>query len=224
MTERRTRPRLNLCRHEDRLLRYRQMNRSYTDETVLVTGLRDGDEAAYEYLVREHGGRLLSVIRRILRNEDESADALQDTFIAAFKNIDRFEGAAKLTTWLHQIAVNAALMKLRKKRNIHERSVDDLLPQFLDDGHRADVGPTWTLTADQVAEQAELTGVVHEQIAALPDQYREVIVLRDIEQVSTDEAAQVLNITPGALKVRLHRARQALRKLLEPHMAGEKSA
>ncbi|QNN25338.1 sigma-70 family RNA polymerase sigma factor [Planctomycetales bacterium ZRK34] len=200
------------------------MNRSYTDETVLVTGLRDGDEAAYEYLVREHGGRLLSVIRRILRNEDESADALQDTFIAAFKNIDRFEGAAKLTTWLHQIAVNAALMKLRKKRNIHERSVEDLLPQFLDDGHRADVGPTWTLTADQVAEQAELTGVVHEQIAALPDQYREVIVLRDIEQVSTDEAAQVLNITPGALKVRLHRARQALRKLLEPHMAGEKSA
>lgn len=200
------------------------MNRSYTDETVLVAGLREGDETAYEHLVREHGGRLLSVIRRILRNEDEAADALQDTFIAAFRNINRFEGAAKLTTWLHQIAVNAALMKLRKKRNIHERSVEDLLPQFLADGHRADVGPTWTLTADQVAEQSELADVVREQIAALPDQYREVIVLRDIEQVSTEQAAQVLNITPGALKVRLHRARQALRKLLEPHMAGEKSA
>jgi len=212
------------CRSKGRMLRCDSMSRAPWDETTLVQGLRDGDEAAYEHLVRQHGGRLLSVIRRILRDEDESADALQDTFLAAFKNIDRFEGAAKLTTWLHQIAVNAALMKLRKKRNIHERSVEDLLPSFLQDGHRAEVGPTWKLTGDDVAEHRELRSVIHEQIAALPEQYRSVILLRDIEQVSTDEAAQILGVTPGALKVRLHRARQALRKLIEPYMTGENLA
>ncbi|MBI1370733.1 MAG: sigma-70 family RNA polymerase sigma factor [Planctomycetes bacterium] len=197
-----------------------QSSVSYSDEARLLEGLRAGDDAAYDHMIRQHGGRLLAVIQRIVHNADDAADVLQDTFVAAFRNIDGFAGQSKLSTWLHQIAVNNALMKLRKKRNIHERSIEDLLPKFQDNGHRIDVGPTWDITAEDVVQKDELMRQVHEQIANLPEQYREVLLMRDIEEVSTEEAAGRLGITTGALKVRLHRARQALRTLLEENVLG----
>ena len=105
------------------------------EEKALLEALRAGDEAAYEKLVREHTGRMLSVARRFLREEDDARDAVQDAFVSAFRAIGNFEGGSRISTWLHRIVVNAALMKLRTRRRKPEESIDDMLPRWTDDGH-----------------------------------------------------------------------------------------
>ena len=187
-------------------------------EQVLLERLRSGEDAAYEELVRGMGGRMLAVARRFLGSEDEAEDAVQEAFIQAFKNIGRFEGASRLSTWLHRIVVNAALMRLRKKGRSREISIEELLPSFLEDGHR--VAPTgrWIETGEQIAERKELRQLVRDAIDRLPDNYRNVLLLRDIEQLDTEESAKILDLTVNATKTRLHRARQALRGLLDPQL------
>ena len=109
------------------------------DETSLLAGLRRGEEAAFELLVRTYGGRLLQVARRFV-GEDDARDALQEAFLSAFKSIGRFDGRSKISTWLHRIVVNSALMRLRKKSSKVEESLEPLLPTFIENGHRADPG------------------------------------------------------------------------------------
>ena len=105
------------------------------DERALVAALRAGDAAAYERLVRDNASRMMAVIRRYLRDEAEAADALQAAFTSAFRAMGRFEGQSSLATWLHRIAVNAALMRLRTRARRPEEPLDDLLPAFRPDGH-----------------------------------------------------------------------------------------
>src|SRR5262245_52418857 len=104
-------------------------------EPKLLERLLAGEEAAYEQLVRTYGGRMLAVARRFLPVEEDARDAVQDAFLSAFRSIRRFEGNAQLSTWLHRIVVNAALMKLRTRRRKPEQSIEDLLPGYLEDGH-----------------------------------------------------------------------------------------
>ncbi len=188
------------------------------DEARLVADLRAGDEAAYERLVRDYGGRLLAVARRMLRNEEDAHDALQDAFISAFKAIGRFEGGSRLGTWLHRIVVNASLMKLRSARRREEVAIEDLLPRYLDDGHMLEPPTGWSDTAEAMAQNKELRALVRQTIDRLPENYRTVLVLRDIEGHSTEEAAESLEVSTGVIKTRLHRARQALKALLDPHL------
>ena len=190
----------------------------FADEAALVVALREGDDDAYEYLVRQFSPHLMAVLMRMLRNADEAADALQETFLQAFRAIGRFEGGSKLSTWLHRIAVNVALMRLRTRRRKPLRSIEDMLPRFIPDGHRADRGPAWSVTADDLLQRQEDREMVRQYIDELPDDYRTILLLRDIQEMNTEEAAEVLGITTGAVKTRLHRARQALRELLDPHM------
>ena len=187
------------------------------EDVRLVARLRAGDEAAYETLIRLHGGRLLAVARRFVRDEDEAGDIVQEAFLSAFKSIDRYEGGSKLSTWLHRICVNAALMRLRGRRRRPERSIEELLPKFLDDGHQADPAGPWNAVTDDTIDRRETRDLVRSKIDELPEAYRTVLLLRDIEELDTDAAAKVLDITPNAVKTRLHRARQALRGLLDPH-------
>ena len=187
---------------------------------VLVAALRAGDETAFERLVRDYGGRLLAVARRMLNSEDDACDAVQEAFITAFRSIDRFEGKSLLTTWLHRIVVNASLMKLRGQRRKREQSIEALLPTFVADGHQAKPGPRWSDSALASLERQETQAQVRACIDELPDSYREVLLLRDIEELDTDTVAEMLAITPGAVKVRLHRARQALKTLLDPLFGG----
>src|SRR6187397_2349810 len=107
------------------------------DEAALVAQLRAGDEAAYEQVVRTYGGRLLAVARRIVGSEEDARDVVQDAFLNAFKSFSRFEGNAKLSTWLHRIVVNAALMRLRTRKRKPEQSIEPMLPAFAEDGHHA---------------------------------------------------------------------------------------
>lgn len=187
------------------------------DEATLVAQLRAGDEAAYEQVVRAYGGRLLAVARRIVGSEEDARDVVQDAFMNAFRSLDRFEGHAKLSTWLHRIAVNAALMKLRTRKRKPEQSIETLLPAFMDDGHHEERFQSWDEPVDVLMERAENRELVRQQIDALPEGYRTVLVLRDIEGLDTEETANVLGLTVNATKIRLHRARQALRTLLAPH-------
>jgi RNA polymerase sigma-70 factor (ECF subfamily) len=189
------------------------------DEVRLLTALRRRDPNAFEMFVRRFGGRMLSVARRYLHHEQDCADAVQDAFLSAFQAIDRFEGNSQLGPWLHRIVINACLMKLRSRSRRQEVSIEGLLPAFDAAGHHAHTVPRWRQPPDEQLQRDENRKLVRQAIDMLPDDYRSVLLLRDIEEFSTEEAAAALNTTPGAVKTRLHRARQALRTLLEPHFA-----
>ena len=185
------------------------------DDATLVARLRGGDAEAFEALVREYGGRMLATARRFVGSEDEARDVLQEAFLAAFRAIDGFAGAAQLSTWLHRIVVNAALMRLRSRRRRREESIEELLPRFAEDGHWAEPPMPWDGGTDELLERRETRTMVRQAIERLPASYRTVLLLRDVEELDTDEAAALLGVTANAVKTRLHRARQALRALLE---------
>ena len=186
------------------------------NESHFVAALRGGESAAYEQLVRDYGGRMLAVCERLLFNREDAQDAVQDAFLSAFRSLHSFDGRSQLSTWLHRIAINAALMKLRSKRRHPEQSIESLLPVFQADGHQHQPGPRWNGSGNELLERAETQQLIRSKIEELPESYRNVLILRDIEELDTESVAVMLELTPGTVKVRLHRARQALRALLEP--------
>jgi RNA polymerase sigma-70 factor (ECF subfamily) len=192
------------------------------DDAALLARLRAGEQAAFEELVRAETGKLLAVARRLLPTEDDARDAVQDAFLFAFRSLAKFEGHSRLSTWLHRIVVNASLMKLRTKRRKREEQLDPLLPRYLDDGHHAEQFAAWDDQTERI-NRAETKALVRRLIDELPESYRTVLLLRDIEGLDTGETAKLLETTPNAVKVRLHRARQALRTLLAPHFGRSKS-
>ncbi|HYV55911.1 MAG TPA: sigma-70 family RNA polymerase sigma factor [Candidatus Nitrosopolaris sp.] len=188
---------------------------------ALVERLRAGDPDAFETLVRQYGGRMLATARRLVGTEDDARDAVQEAFLAAFRAIDTFAGTARLSTWLHRIVLNAGLMKLRSRRRRREEPIDDLLPRFDEDGYWAEPTSAWAMSSDVLLERRETRTMVRNAIDRLPANYRSVLLLRDIEELDTDEVASLLGVTPNAVKTRLHRARQALRTLLEREFVGQ---
>jgi RNA polymerase sigma-70 factor (ECF subfamily) len=198
------------------------MRRSFDgSEAALLSRLRAGDEAAYEQLVREESRHLLVVARRLLRNEEDAQDAVQQAFLSAFRALPSFNGQSRLGTWLHRIVTNAALMKMRTRGRRPEESIEDLLPSFIEDGHHVQQFTTWNVRADTQLLRRETRTHIRLAIARLPDAYRTVLLLRDIEELSTEETAKALGVTTNTVKIRLHRARQALVKLLDPAMTRE---
>jgi len=189
------------------------------DDDILLAALKAGDEQAFETIVRLYGGRMLAVARRFVRNDDDAQDVVQAAYLSAFRSVGQFEGHCLVGTWLHRIVVNTALMKLRSRRRKPEASIDDLLPAFQEDGHHVEQFSDWCTPADELIERAETRAMVRACIDRLPDNYREILILRDIEELSTDESARALRMTPTAVKVRLHRARQALSTLLRKEFA-----
>lgn len=189
-------------------------------EASLVARLRSADPAAFEELIRIHGPRMRAITRRLLRREQDADDALQDALLCVFRKADTFEENARLSTWLHRVTVNACLMKLRAQRRRHDDlDIEPLLPTFDQTGHHARRVAAWDARPDALAQTAELRTHVRACIDQLPDTYRTVLLLRDIEEIDTQEVADLLNCTPNCVKTRLHRARQALRALLEPTFA-----
>lgn len=181
-------------------------------EAELLARLRAGDEEASALLVQKYFDRMLAVARRFLRREEDRADAVQDAFLSAFRSLEHFEGQSLLGTWLHRIVVNACLMKLRAQSRRRSRPMDDLLPSLEEAGfprYGNDPG-LLHLAREETRRQ------VRACIDQLPEPYRTVLLLRDIEELDTEQTAQRLGIAPGAVKTRLHRARHALRLLLEP--------
>lgn len=189
----------------------------YDDEATLLAGLRAGVSAAFEACVRQHGPRMLAVAGKFFKSEPDRDDAVQNALISAFRGVGSFDGKSKLTTWLHRVTINACLMKVRSRSRKSEIPIENLLPQFDDTGHRVDCAKPWSEDGYTQLAAKDSRQRVRDCIEQLPSAYREVLMLRDIQGLDTDEAAEALNCSAANVKTRLHRARQALRTLLEPY-------
>lgn len=191
-----------------------------SSDSALVARLKAGDQAAYEEVVRTLGGRMLAVARRFLGDDEEAArDVVQDAFLSAFRAIQRFDGHAQLSTWLHRIVVNASLMRIRTRTRRPEQSIEPLLPVFAEDGRHADAIVSPAESGEQAVARKEMRALVRAAIAELPDAWRAVLLARDIEGLSTRETAALMGISENALKLRLHRARQALATAVRRRLA-----
>jgi RNA polymerase sigma-70 factor (ECF subfamily) len=188
-------------------------------DASIVAGLRAGEDRAFELLVRTYVGPLRAVALRLLQNQADADDAVQEALLSAFRGFSSFRADARLGTWLHRIVVNAALQRLRRRRPTDDAQelepLAELLPRFAESGYPEHYHQPWTASIDELVTRAETRESVRAMIDRLPEGHRTVLILRDIEELDTQEAADLLGITPTALKVRLHRARQALRNLFE---------
>jgi RNA polymerase sigma-70 factor (ECF subfamily) len=187
-------------------------------EAALIDRLRRGDATALEALMEQLAPRVYRLAYGITRHEADAEEVVQDAFLSLFRKIDAFEGRAALSTWLYRITVNAALLKRRPKRVGLEVLLEDHLPAFHEDGHRegdrAWLLADWSDTPEQELLSRETRVAVRRMIEALPGPYRVVLLLRDMEGLSNEETAEVLDETVAAVKSRLHRARMALREQL----------
>ncbi len=190
-------------------------------EESFVTELQAGKDSAADALVRIHAPWMLVVARRFTDEIALAEDCVQEAFINVFRKIGEFEHRSSLKTWLHRIVVNQALMKLRAQRNRKEAPIDELLPAF--DANACRIEESWQFlaTPEQVFAREERRNLIQSKINDLPESYRLVLQLRDIEELTTREVAEGLGLSEANVKVRLHRARSALKKLLEPILKGE---
>lgn len=191
----------------------------YSDEGELLTGLRRRDRLACTCLLKRFAPRLYRLALQLTGSADEAEDVLQEGLIQACSKIDTFEGRSGLGSWLHRIVLNAALMRLRRKTPTiipwaEEPEGEGVAPPLLVD---------WAGDPGHQVLSLELQAVLDRAILALPPTLRAALVLRDIEGLSTEEAATALGVSEAALKVRLHRARLALRASLAPYLSGEQA-
>ena len=182
------------------------------DETALVERARTGDQQAFGELVRQYERKIYRLAMNITRNEEDAEDVLQEAFLKAYEHLDRFKGDSKFYTWIVRIAVNEALMKLRRRKG--DRTVP--LDEPLDTGEEtmAREIAVWEDNPEQQYSKEEIQNILSEAVDSLKPDFRTVFTLRDIEEMSTEETAEVLGISVPAVKSRLLRARLALREKL----------
>lgn len=187
------------------------------EESQLVERLKAGEDAAFTELVQQNIGRMVFVAKRYVKNQEDAEEAVQEAFTQAFRHMHSFQATSKISTWLHTIVVNQCLMKLRSKKGKEETSIDEWLPQFDETDHKIPDAPIGMADVDLDAQIDRRTQIA-KAVDKLPDQYRSVILLRDMEGYSTSETAEKLGISEAAVKTNLHRARGAMRTLLAPFM------
>jgi RNA polymerase sigma-70 factor (ECF subfamily) len=178
----------------------------------LVEMARAGDPDAFPFLVKKYSRRILRVGRNITNNDEDAEDVLQEAFLKAYTHLDSFQGNSKFYTWLVRIAMNEALMKLRKRKGDKVISLDEQLDTGEDTVTREIA--VWEGNPEDRYSQEELREILDKSVASLPEAFRTVFVLRDVEELSTEETAEVLNLSIPAVKSRLLRARLQLREKL----------
>jgi len=187
-------------------------------EVMLLERLRAQDASVLEILMERYTPRIYRVAFGITRSHGDAEEVVQDVFLTLFHKIDSFEGRAALGTWLYRVAANAALIKRRGKRAEVEVHLEDHLPTFTSDGHRegdrAMLLADWSGTPERELLSGEAREIFEEGLALLPDHYRAILVLRDVEELSNEEVAEALGESVSSVKSRLHRARMALREVL----------
>ena len=179
----------------------------WTDDEVVARVL-DGETALYEILMRRYNQRLYRAARAILKSESEAEDVMQEAYVRAFQNLRQFEGRAPFSTWLLRIAVNEALGRLRgRDRNV-------ALPEEEENGEISMKMVETSLDPEQSASRAELGSLLEEAVLGLPEAYRVVVMLRDVEEMSTAETATALDLSEENVKIRLHRGHAMMRERL----------
>jgi RNA polymerase sigma-70 factor, ECF subfamily len=194
-----------------------QTCKSHPDDLTLALAIKRRERNAGEEFVRRFGAAALATARRFLQCDPDCDDAVQESFLLAIQSIGSFKGESDLGTWLHRIVVNVCLMKLRSRSRQSRFAIEVLFPAFDFCGRHRRLIPRWKPGPDERLICEETRELVRRCIDMLRDDHRTVLILRDIEEITTKETAEILCETPGAVKTRLHRARRALRTLLEPH-------
>lgn len=184
-------------------------------EQQLISGLRARDESALEAFMAEYETRVFGLALRLTGHRQDAEEVLQDVFLTVFQKIDSFRGDSKLSSWLYRIATNAALMKLRKRPKVKEIPLaEELGPAMTAEGMIAEPVADWSRLPNDELDRKELGQRIEQAMNLLPADYRSVVVLRDVEGLSAQEACEILSLSEAALKSRLHRGRLFLRKQL----------
>jgi RNA polymerase sigma-70 factor (ECF subfamily) len=181
----------------------------------LVRGIKSGEEDAFEKMVERYHARVYSLSYGVLRNAEDAEEATQDTFLTLYRKIGTFDESKKFFSWFYRVALNQAYSRARRRRPMTAVPIEDYLPRFSSDGHIASPElPDWSASIEDGAIARELAGRAGEFMADLPPAYRDVIWMYDVEEMSTSDIAETLQISIPALKSRLHRARLYLRQRL----------
>jgi RNA polymerase sigma-70 factor, ECF subfamily len=192
-----------------------KQNEPISDELMLVRAAKNGDMGAFEELVKRYDRNVFRIAQHITQNREDAEDVVQDAFLKAYGNLNQFQEQSKFYTWLVRIAVNEALMKLRRRRPERTVSLDEDV-KTEDDSIPREVAD-WSPNPEQQYKQAELKQILTKTINGLPPSFRTVFVLRDVEGLSTEETAEALNLSIPAVKSRLLRARLQLRERLSKY-------
>jgi RNA polymerase sigma-70 factor, ECF subfamily len=185
---------------------------SQVDEATLVAQSREGNARAFGELVRRYEGKIFRLAQHVTQNREDAEDVLQETFMKAYEHLDQFQGNSKFYTWIVRIAVNQALMKLRRRKTDRSVSLDDEIDTGEDTVVREIAA--WDENPEQQYSREELTTILDSAVQSLAPPYRSVFVLRDMEELSTEETAEALGLSVPAVKSRLLRARLQLREKL----------
>jgi len=181
----------------------------------LVQRIKSGQEDAFEQMVDRYHARVYSLSYGVLRNAEDAEEATQDTFLTLYRKIGTFDESKKFFSWFYRVALNQAYSRARRRRPASTVPIEDYLPRFSSDGHIASPElPDWSASIEDGAIARELAGRAGEFIADLPPAYRDVIWMYDVEEMSTSDIAETLEISIPALKSRLHRARLYVRQRL----------
>jgi len=183
-----------------------------TDEAILLSQAREGDTQAFGELVRRYEGKIFRLAQHITQNREDAEDVLQETFLKAYEHLDQFQGQSKFYTWVVRIAVNQALMKLRRRKTDKSVSLDETIDTGEDTIVREIAA--WDENPEQRFSREEIAEILESAIQNLEPPYRSVFVLRDMEELSTEETAEALGLSVPAVKSRLLRARLQLREKL----------
>lgn len=194
-------------------VRRRATYRTLTD-TELVEFVKSGEQEAFGELVHRYKSKVNSLALKITKNETDAQEVVQEVFLNAFSKLDSFKGTAAFSSWLYRVAANGALMLLRsRKREAHEPWVPGI-SQRESAGAFLSSAADWSTRADRIFERKEIMGILEEEFAQIPERYRSILFLREVDGLSNREIADVLDITVAAVKSRLHRARLSLRHRL----------
>ncbi len=182
-------------------------------DNQLVRYLKLKNSDAFEELVRRYSPRVFSLVYRMTQNSQDSEEAMQDTFINVYRKVRNFEGKSSLSSWIYRIAVNSALMKLRKRRSDKHCLLEDRIPDYKNCNLLSD--HSYKLQGENLAKEIERA------IMALPLDYRNILVLREIDGLSTKEVSEILDLSSATIKSRLHRARLILRDYLKEYLSSQ---
>jgi len=197
-----------------------KVNDPVSDELVLVRAAKAGDIGAFEQLVHRYDRNVFRIAQHITQNREDAEDVVQDAFLKAFENLKNFQEQSKFYTWLVRIAVNEALMRLRRRRPERMVSLDEEV-KTEEDSMPREVAD-WSPNPEQLYTQSELRDILSKTIQGLPSSFRTVFVLRDVEGLSTEETAEALDLSVPAVKSRLLRARLQLRERLNKYFKKRK--
>jgi len=188
---------------------------SKKNDDQLVAELKRGDQAAFRELVNRHQAKVYQLALKLTRNETDAEDILQETFLRVYNRIETFRGEAAFSSWLYRIAANASFAKLGERKKHDHADLDDVYPEY-------EAAPTqpvndWSRQPDSVLMSKETLGLLDKAISELPEDFRVVVLLRDVQGLSNAQVADILDLTVAAVKSRLHRARLFLRKQLSDY-------